>query len=212
MNELMMVEMFVKQVGVNAKDGHPVVLLKEKDGERVMPIWVGPAEFQAIALALKESAPSRPQTHDLLITAFEAVGCKIMGVEISEISDATFYARLYLSAKGKEQIVLDCRPSDGIALALRHNAPITVAPAVVQTAGYPDEQDKNEQDTEEFKKFVENLKPSDFAARTQSKRLPTDPPAACPEAKDAGDRDTDSAESDIKEDSEVKRDDNHIQE
>src|SRR6185437_3199969 len=88
----LMIEMNVKQLGVNAHDGHPVVLLKEKNGSRIMPIWVGPAEFQAIAMAVNKVVPSRPMTHDLMDSVVTAMGRQISRLDITEIADATFLA------------------------------------------------------------------------------------------------------------------------
>ena len=165
-----MFEMFVKQIGVNHKDGHPVVVLKEKYGQREMPIWVGPAEFKAIVLAHNEAVPDRPQTHDLMASTIAAVGRAVASVQITKIADSTFHATLCLTAKRKKAIVLECRPSDGIALALRFRAPILVAPAVLEAAGYVDEvEQKNNDDMEQFKKFIDGLKASDFAKLSQSK-------------------------------------------
>lgn len=206
-SELTMVEMFVKQVGVNASDGHPVVLLKEREGHRVMPIWVGPLEFRAIALALNAATSDRPQTHDLMAAALDALGCKVASVEICEIADSTFHAKLHLVGKDRESLLLDCRPSDGIALALRYSASIVVSPAVVEAAGYADTQDETQKDAEEFKRFLDTLKPSDFAAHVQSKALSENPPESLPGAKDAGDQGTALSEDATKENPELDNED-----
>ena len=168
-----MLEMFVKQVGVNAKDGHPVVVLKEKRGDREMPIWVGPLECRAIAQALTIVATDRPLTHDLTADIILSMGGRITGVDICRIADSTFYAKLWVSVKGKDEIVVDCRPSDGIALALRHGARIWVAAEVVEQAGYK-ESEPAKDDTEEFKKFVQDLKASDFNALQGKKKRKAD--------------------------------------
>lgn len=179
-----MIEMYVKQLGVNAHDGHPVVLLKEKNGTRTIPIWVGPAEFQAIAMAVNKVRPSRPMTHDLMGSIITAAGRQISRLDITEIADATFLAKLHLSGKRRKDAVLDCRPSDGIVLALRNGAPIMVAPAVMEVAGYPEHERKSED--EAFSKFLENLKASDFTQEVKSKSQGEDLPAGCPDVEVAG--------------------------
>jgi bifunctional DNase/RNase len=183
-----MFEMIVKQLGISPLDGHSVVLLKEKNGQRVMPIWVGPIEFNAIALAMKQVVPSRPQTHDLMINAINAVGCKVARLEIVNIADSTFYAKLCLSGRNNEDITVDCRPSDGIALALRQSAPILVSPEVAEAAAYPETDATGHDAGDEFKNFLKNLKASDFAKLSQTQPLPEDAPAVLPETAEAGDR------------------------
>ncbi len=112
----------------------PVVLLKGNDDERTLPIFIGNPEAQAIAIRLEGIAVPRPLTHDLMLNLLEPLGAHLKRVEISELTDSTFFARLILDRDDKE-LVVDARPSDAIALAIRCDSPIFVAPAVMQTAG-----------------------------------------------------------------------------
>ncbi len=112
----------------------PVVLLKGTNDPRTLPIFIGASEAQAIAIRMEGIAVPRPLTHDLLRNLLDPLGVRLKRVEISELADNTFFARLILDREDKEMVV-DARPSDAIALALRCEAPIFVAPAVMQQAG-----------------------------------------------------------------------------
>jgi bifunctional DNase/RNase len=118
------------QVTVNgmARDqrDNPVVLLKSSEGEEVLPIWIGHAEGVAIQLSMSGEKFERPLTHDLLKVAIESLGAKLSKVAITDLANNTFFAKLYLQRDG-ELIVIDARPSDSVALALRFDAPIFVA-------------------------------------------------------------------------------------
>lgn len=159
-----MLEMFIKKIGISPDSAQAVVMLKEKHGERVLSIWVGPVECRAIISAFghKEiEPPTRPQTHDLLLNTINATGYKINKLEITNLADSTFFARLCLSAEN-QQLDIDCRPSDGIAVALRQGAPILVSPTVLDDAGRPEHEVVPQDDTESFKRFIEQVKASDF--------------------------------------------------
>lgn len=112
----------------------PVVLLKGATDPRTLPIFIGTSEAQAIAIRLEGIVVPRPLTHDLLRNLMDPLGARLVRVEISELTDNTFFARLILDRDGKE-LVVDARPSDAIALALRCEAPVFVAAAVMQQAG-----------------------------------------------------------------------------
>ncbi len=112
----------------------PVVLLKGTTDPRTLPIFIGTPEAQAIAVRMEGIAVPRPLTHDLLHNVLESLAIRLKRVEISELNDSTFFARLILDRADKE-VVMDARPSDAIALALRSEAPIFVAAAVMQQAG-----------------------------------------------------------------------------
>lgn len=111
-----------------------VVFLKADNDQRTLPIFIGPAEAQAIAFVLEQAKPPRPLTHDLIKTLMDNLECRIKRIEVCDLRDNTFYARLYLEWDGIET-ELDSRPSDAIALALRFAAPIFVADEVMETAG-----------------------------------------------------------------------------
>lgn len=109
----------------------PVVLLIDQDDNRALPIWVGPLEAQSIALALQGVSTPRPMTHDLMKTVCDNLGASVRSVEINDVHDGTYYAKLYIQTISGE-CVLDSRPSDAIALALRAGSPIYISEKVAQ--------------------------------------------------------------------------------
>lgn len=129
-----MIEMVVDSIRVSVMNYQRVVILKEKDANRYLPIWIGPAEADAIAIKLQNVSVPRPLTHDLLYTVIESLGALVNFVFVDELRQDTFYAKLYLKYDGKD-VVIDCRPSDAIALAVRAKAPIYVAEEVLEKAG-----------------------------------------------------------------------------
>lgn len=129
-----LVEMDVESVRVHMPSSQHVVILKERDRERYLPIWIGPWEANAIAMKLQGLAPERPMTHDLVTTMLETLGVSIRRVVISSLAEETFHARLFLVANGRE-VEVDSRPSDALALAVRSGVPIYAADAVLEQAG-----------------------------------------------------------------------------
>jgi len=124
----------VLRIHVEERTGAPVLLLRERDGSRVLPIWIGPAEARAIAAALAGEIPPRPQTHDLARTLVETLGARIEQVVVTELREGTFYAEIHLARGGHRQVV-DARPSDAVALALRARRPIFVRSRLFDEAG-----------------------------------------------------------------------------
>src|SRR5918911_1009247 len=129
-----MIEVIVVGLGMAPPSTSPLLLLKERHGERVLPIGIGPLEAQAIAMPLQGVRPPRPLTHDVFADVIGNLGGHLRRVEITELSDNTFYARLTVEQAGQEQAI-DIRPSDAIALAVRTETPIYVAEAVLDQAG-----------------------------------------------------------------------------
>jgi bifunctional DNase/RNase len=129
-----LVEMVVESVRVHMLSSNHVVILKEADQERYLPIWIGPWEANAIAMKLQGLAAERPLTHDLFARTLEELGVVVREVIISDLSDDTFHARLFLVA-GDRTIEIDSRPSDALALAVRSGAKIFAEPAVLDRAG-----------------------------------------------------------------------------
>jgi uncharacterized protein len=129
-----LVEMVVESVRVHMLSSNHVVILKEADQERYLPIWIGPWEANAIAMKLQGLAAERPLTHDLFARTLEELGVVVREVIISDLSDDTFHARLFLVA-GDRTIEIDSRPSDALALAVRSGAKIYAEPAVLDRAG-----------------------------------------------------------------------------
>ncbi len=118
-----MKEVEVSSLGLDKSSNTPVVILQESDGERMLPIWIGPSEASAIAMELAGIKFSRPLTHDLFTTVVSGLGSELVRVLITKVEDNTYYASLVLEKDG-EMISVDARPSDSIALALRAEAPV----------------------------------------------------------------------------------------
>ena len=128
-----LVEMVVESVRVHMLSSRHVVILKEADRDRYLPIWIGPWEASAIAMKLQGLTPERPLTHDLFATTLEELGARIDRVVISELADETFHARILLQRDGRT-IEVDARPSDALALAVRSGVRIFAADAVLEQA------------------------------------------------------------------------------
>ena len=153
--------MEVVGVRVEMPTNQPIVLLKETQGERYLPIWIGPMEATAIAYAQQGLVPVRPLTHDLLRDILEALDVQLRTVNITALRNGTFFADLIFS-NGKE---VSARPSDSIALALRTGATIFAAEEILEEAGIaiPDEQ---EDEVEKFREFLDTITPEDVGRAT----------------------------------------------
>jgi bifunctional DNase/RNase len=154
------VEVKINGLAVDAQAKSHVVILKEKDGERVLPIWIGPAEAQAIARELAGQRFQRPLTHDLIATIVEGLKARVTRVVIADLKDNTFFAQLLVDREG-EVVVIDARPSDSLAVALRCGADIFVNEKLLAEPGEQDEPTEEEK-AQELRKFLENLDPEDF--------------------------------------------------
>lgn len=135
-----MIEVAIDSVRVSLMSPQRVVVLRQTDADRYLPIWVGPYEAEAITVALQEIEMSRPLTHDLLKNVFTAFNARIKRIEIINLRNDVFYGNIVAEADGHEFNV-DSRPSDAIALAVRAHVPILVHPSVMETAGIVPEQD-----------------------------------------------------------------------
>ncbi|NNF62729.1 MAG: bifunctional nuclease family protein [Acidimicrobiia bacterium] len=142
----------------------PILLLKEVDGTRFLPIWIGANEATAIALALEGIQPQRPMTHDLMKTLSEALGGTIDRVVVTELRDGTFYADLVIARDG-EEVHVSARPSDAIALAARSDAKLFAAQEVIDEAGVEIQDEEQEDQIEQFREFLEDVSPEDFEPR-----------------------------------------------
>lgn len=151
--------MRVVGVRVELPANTPVVLLREEDGIRYLPIWIGPVEASAIAFQQQGVQTARPLTHDLLRDVIGALGVRLEAVHITELRDEVYYAELRFSGG----VTVSARPSDAIALALRAEVEILGSDAVLEAAGIeiPDEQ---EDEVEKFREFLDTITPEDFAA------------------------------------------------
>ncbi len=152
-------EVDVVGVRVEMPSNQPIVLLREAQGERYLPIWVGAVEATAIAFAQQGVVPPRPLTHDLLKDVLQATGHQLTEVQITEVKDGVFYAMLVLG----DGVEISARPSDSIALALRTGSRIVCADEVLDEAGLsvPDE---DEEEVEKFREFLDQINPEDFDA------------------------------------------------
>ncbi len=128
-----MIRVTVDSIRVSLLTQHRVVVLREADSQRYLPIWIGPFEADAIALALQGYEPQRPMTHDLLKSVFTDLGATISHILVNDIDDNTFFARIVIE-QGSHTIEIDARPSDAIALAVRTDVPIYVEPHVFERA------------------------------------------------------------------------------
>jgi bifunctional DNase/RNase len=136
------------------------VILRDKEGQRVLPIWVGGAEANAIAVQLENITTPRPMTHDLLRNVIHDLKADIQKIVVSDLKENTFYALIYLKVNG-EAVAVDARPSDAIALALRSRAPIFVEDRVIDHARSADMAPEKE-DSERLQKWLENLDPDEL--------------------------------------------------
>lgn len=156
-----MIEMDVMGVRMEMPSNTPIVLLKEKSGDRYLPIWVGAVEATAIAYAQQGVVPPRPLTHDLMRDLLDALGATVEQVRITGLEDGVYYA--VIAFEGGLEV--QARPSDAIALALRAEVPIVGAEAVLDEAGVeiPDEDEEVEEDqVEKFREFLDQVTPEDF--------------------------------------------------
>ncbi len=155
-----MIEMELAGVRVELPTNQPIVLLKERDGERYLPIWIGAAEAAAIALALQGVVTPRPMTHDLLKTILEDLGVTVSRIVVTELREGTFYAQLDMRRNG-DSLEVSSRPSDAIALAVRMSVPIFANEEVLAEASILIPGDEDEE-VEKFREFLENVTPEDF--------------------------------------------------
>ena len=139
-----MIRVTVDSIRVSLLTQNRVVVLREVDSRRYLPIFIGPFEADAIAIALQGLEPQRPMTHDLLKSVFGELGASIRYILVSDIRDQTFFARIVVN-QGSHTIEIDSRPSDAIALAVRSDVPIYVEPHVLEQAGTPlDDEEANQ--------------------------------------------------------------------
>jgi len=177
------IELTVEGIRVSLMNYQRVIILKEKESDRYLPIWIGPAEADAIAVRLQEVSVPRPLTHDLLRNVLEQLGARVDCIVVSDLANDTFFARIMLSVNG-EQMEVDSRPSDAIALAVRAQVPIFADDAVMEKAGVlldkegealetqalrPEQRKKVDEEELQrmsaFRDFIESLDLDDFDKR-----------------------------------------------
>lgn len=155
-----MVKVDVSGLALDKRSNSPVVLLKEADGERVLPIWIGQAEASAIAFELSGFNFRRPLTHDLFKSVLDALDMKLTKVIISDLVDQTFYAEFFLEM-GKKIFKIDARPSDSIIMALKLKAPIFVAEEIFDSEDSSEEDDP-EKKAQRLRDRLNRINPEDF--------------------------------------------------
>ena len=155
-----MIEVNVLGLMLDPSNSAPVVVLKEVDGEKVLPIWIGPVEAFAIQNGLEHSTPPRPMTHDLLCDMIKKMGGTVMKIEVTDLKDNTFYALIHVDRDG-EQITIDSRPSDAIAVSVRCSARIFVDESVFDKVRRPGGKDGEEGD-DKWEKLLADLSPEAF--------------------------------------------------
>jgi bifunctional DNase/RNase len=156
----MQIEMTIKGLMVDPITNMPIIILRDKAEQRVLPIWVGVFEANAIALQIENVTTPRPMTHDLLRNVIHDLKADIQKIVVSDLKDNTFYALIYLTVNG-EAMAIDARPSDAIALALRARAPIFVEDTVIDHAKTVDFAPEKG-DSERLQKWLESLDPDDM--------------------------------------------------
>ena len=160
----MLLRMKVYGLTIDPMTNSPIVILKDLEGDKTLPIWIGLLEATAIASEMENVKFSRPMTHDLMKNLLDQLNTRVARIEICDLRDNTFYALVYLAAQDKE-LTMDARPSDAIALALRMQAPIFVDEAVIQKSKAVDLGAKEEIQSDDGKKWtevLEGLDPDDF--------------------------------------------------
>jgi bifunctional DNase/RNase len=156
----MQIEMTIKGLMVDPITNMPIIILRDKEGQKVLPIWVGIFEANAIALQIENISTPRPMTHDLLRNVIQDLKASVQKIVVCDLQENTFYALIYLTLHG-ETVAIDARPSDAIALALRTRAPIFVEDEVIdnaKTVDIPTEQ----ADSDRLQKWLESLDPDDL--------------------------------------------------
>jgi bifunctional DNase/RNase len=157
-----MLEMKVRGLTLDPLTNMALVILRDLEGTKALPIWVGIQEANAIALEIEQVPTPRPMTHDLIKNILEGIHATVTRIVVNDLKDSTFYATIFLSLNSNE-IRIDSRPSDAIAVALRVKAPIFVTQEVIDRAGSIDlGKQQLTDDPEQLKEWLENIKPEDF--------------------------------------------------
>lgn len=158
-----MIEMKVMGIALDTRTGSPIVVLHDNENRRALPIWIGSAEASSIIRKIENLSVSRPMTHDLIISVIEKTGYSVNKVEINDVEKETYYATIFIEDKEGNLMEIDSRPSDAIAIAIRVEAPIFVTANVLSNGSVSTDSAKDAEEAEEFKNFVQSIKPSDFA-------------------------------------------------
>jgi uncharacterized protein len=152
----MQIEMNIKGLMIDPITNMPIIILRDQEGQRILPIWVGVFEANAIALQIENVQTPRPMTHDLLKNIIDDLSAQVERIVVTELKENTFYALIHLRTNG-HSIEVDARPSDAIALALRTRSPIFVEEAVIQNARSVDSSRESSMDVTRLQKWLEGL-------------------------------------------------------
>src|SRR6202140_4086037 len=166
-----LIEVSVDSIRIHMPTAQHLVILKEKEADRYLPIWIGSFEAQAIATKISGNPPGRPLTPDLMAPAFGALGISVKRIVVPRLADQVFYARLYVKQNGRD-LDFDARPSDAIALAVRVECPIFVASEVMETAGIIPEADEDAGDKDKVEAPVDEERLAVFRDFVNSLDLP----------------------------------------
>lgn len=158
-----MIEMKVMGIALDTRTGSPIIVLNDYDNRRALPIWIGSAEASSIIRKIENIPSTRPLTHDLFINFAKQTGAVITKVEINDVDEQTYFSSIFLTDKSGEVVEIDARPSDAIAIAIRANVPIFVSAAVIADGAISTDSTRDEEEAAEFKNFIKDIKPSDFA-------------------------------------------------
>jgi bifunctional DNase/RNase len=174
---MQLVEVEVMRLGLDRSNNSYVVILKEKDGERLLPIWIGQPEAESIVIEMSKLRRDRPLTHDLCKTLITGLGGTLRRIQITKVENRTYYAELQIR-RADEVINIDARPSDSIAIALRFSAPMFAQDSLLTSLVFEDSADESEttystpgaspsasddeMTPEQLKSYLENLRPEDF--------------------------------------------------
>lgn len=142
-----MIEVIIESVRVSLTNQHRIVVMRERDGDRHLPIWIGAFEAESITLALQEIEVARPQTHDLLKNTINTLNGRLVRIEIVSLRDDVFYGNLIIEVNG-ETVHVDSRPSDAIALAIRCHVPVLISSEILDMAGFVPEEEVEDTDEE----------------------------------------------------------------
>jgi len=155
------IELELVGVRVELPHNQPIVLLKERAGDRFLPIWIGAVEATSIAFALQGVVTSRPMTHDLMRDLLSNLEVIVDRIVVTELREGTFYAEIRMTSDG-ESVTVSSRPSDAIALAVRATVPIFADESVLEEAGIHIDEEEESDEVEQFKEFLEQVTPEDF--------------------------------------------------
>lgn len=157
-----MIEMKVMGIAIDTASGSPIIVLNDKDNRKALPIWIGSAEASAIIRKIENIKVVRPMTHDLIIDVIEKTGYTVDRVEINDVEKDTYFSTIFLVNEDDKVVTIDSRPSDAIAVAIRVDAPIFVSAKVLADGSVSCDSAKDEEESQEFRNFIQSIKPSDF--------------------------------------------------